>query len=158
MFFWNLDSDSIFILFWRHLESPKTWIFAFFSYFLLVNFEAFFGRRTKTGKNCIFQNFRRSQARIDGVRGPLGRDLEMGLRTSELRLMRLAKLVTSYMIRLWFSTPCSPVGRRRISTLRAFRRAGDEVARDNLAGNRWADLVRQKTSLDMKSMVLVPKR
>ena len=35
-----------------------------------------------------------------------------------------------------FGTPCPPVGRRRISTLRAFRRAGDEVARDNLAGNR----------------------
>ena len=32
-------------------------------------------------------------ARIDGVSEPLGRDLEMGLRTSELRLMRLAKLV-----------------------------------------------------------------
>ena len=28
-------------------------------------------------------------ARIDGVREPLGRDLEMGIRTSELRLMRL---------------------------------------------------------------------
>ena len=158
MFFWNLDSDSIFAPFRRYFGTPKTWIFAFFSYLLLANFEAFFWRRTKTGKNSTFQHFRRSQARIDGVREPLGRDLEMGIRTSELRLMRLAKLVTSYMIRLAFSTPCSPVGRRRISTLRAFRRAGDEVARDNLAGNRWADMVRQKASLDMKSIVLVPKR
>ena len=92
MFFWNLDSDSIFAPFWRHFGTPKTWIFAFFSYFLLANFEAFFGRQTKTGKNSTFQHFRRSQARIDGVREPLGRDLEMGLRTSELRLMRQAKI------------------------------------------------------------------
>ena len=92
MFFWNLDSDSIFTLFWRHLGTPKTWIFAFFSYFLLVNFEAFFGRRKKLEKIAFFRISGGPGARIDGVREPLGRDLEMGLRTSELRLMRLAKI------------------------------------------------------------------
>ena len=89
-----------------------------FSHFFMIfagQFRGIFWKAKKTGKNSIFQNFRRSQARIDGVRGLLGRDLEMGLRTSELRLMRLAKLVTSYMIRLAFSTPCSPVGRRRMT-------------------------------------------
>ena len=70
MFFWNLDSDSIFILFWRHLGTPQTWIFAFFSYFLLVNFEAFFGRRKKLENIAFFRISGGPGARIDGVREP----------------------------------------------------------------------------------------
>ena len=98
--FFGTSIRTAFLLNFGGILGPKTWIFVFFSYFLLLKFEAFFGRRNKLEKIAFFSILAGRRARIGGVSGPLGRDLEMGLRTSELRLMRLAKLVTSYMIRL----------------------------------------------------------
>ena len=112
---------------------------------------------TKKPKKANFSAF---LARPGGMCGARGRDREGEIRRSRTRLLKLSNLrLEDICPRLGFKIYHAASHLRwGGGTLRAFRRAGDEVARDNLAGNRWADLIRQKTSLDMKSIVLVPKR
>ena len=71
---------------------PKSWIFTFFACFLLFNFVAFFGRRKKLEKIVFCRSFAGPRPGSTEWAGPLGRDLEMGMRTSELRLMRVGKI------------------------------------------------------------------